>query len=87
MNKTILALAALVVIGLTGTAFAEEGKSTTAGPAVMNDSEMDAVTAGAPQPCAFCTGEGLDTAKRAGGRPQARPNGLENGIGTDHKPQ
>ena len=49
MKKSVLALAALAAIGFSGAAFAEEATkgSSTTGPAVMSDSDMDGVTAGA----------------------------------------
>jgi hypothetical protein len=50
MKSYCFALAALVAIGFSGAASAEEATkgsaAQTAGPAVMSDTEMDAVTAG-----------------------------------------
>jgi opacity protein-like surface antigen len=49
MSKRILVLAALAAVGFSGAAFAAETtKGSTAAPAAMTDSQMDAVTAGAP---------------------------------------
>jgi len=49
MSKRILVLAALAAVGFSGAAFAAETtKGSTAAPAPMTDSQMDAVTAGAP---------------------------------------
>jgi hypothetical protein len=43
MKKSVLALAALAIIGFSGVAYAGEA---TRGPTTMTDAEMDKVTAG-----------------------------------------
>jgi hypothetical protein len=47
MKKLAIAFAGLAALGFAGAAFAEDGTTSTA-PATMTDSQMDAVTAGAP---------------------------------------
>jgi hypothetical protein len=77
MKKTYLALAAVAALGLSGAAFAEEGKK----PAPMTDSEMDGVTAaGGPEN----TGLGVFTSgvvgKGGGGASSPRrPTGADGG--------
>jgi hypothetical protein len=63
MKVSVIALAAFAAIGFSGAAFAGQATSgataQAAGPAVMSDSQMDAVTAGAAEPN---PGLGLGTA-------------------------
>jgi hypothetical protein len=69
MKKTYLAVAAVAALGLSGAAFADEGKK----PAPMTDSEMDGVTA-AGTPTDPGPGFGILTADQASdGRSMGTP--------------
>ena len=77
MSKRILVLAALAAVGFSGAAFAAEATTgsapQTTGPAAMTDSQMDAVTAGAPGGNSANAGYGLNTATDAGASPNGAP--------------
>jgi hypothetical protein len=82
MKKTYLAVAAVAALGLSGAAFAEEGKK----PAPMTDSEMDGVTAagghGQPDP----TRQGQYTARDASGRVTLGSTPSGKGVGQETIP-
>jgi hypothetical protein len=89
MRTSLLTVATVAAIGFSLPAFAEEAKTPT-GPAVMSDSEMDAVTAGTPIP-----GAGLVTADSAIKSnpsdvilpvPDQTPSGIVPGVGRGTAP-